>query len=87
MLQTFEASLEPNGQLHFLDAATPTTAARRRVLVTFLPDADTAASGNEALSAGDWRAFVGALSDSPRFADDALAIMEVTKWSRRDEHR
>jgi hypothetical protein len=60
MLQTYEALLQPNGQLQFLDG--PTTAARtpRRVLVTFTDEVvqpDTAVCGaalSEPALAVDW---------------------------------
>ena len=35
MLQTYEAILEPDGHLHFLEAAPMLTKTARRVLVTF----------------------------------------------------
>ena len=60
MLQTYEAVLEPNGHLHFLEAP-PTATARYRVLVTIqdeLPATDTALCGahlSETALAEDWR--------------------------------
>jgi hypothetical protein len=77
MLQTFEASLEPNGQLRFVDPAAPKSAVSREVLVTFLPTTDLSSALTDETAEkqeSDWRAFVGALKDSPSFAVDALAM-------------
>ncbi len=76
MLKTFEASLEPNGQLRFVDPAAPKSAVSREVLVTFLPTttpSSALADKTAETPVSDWRAFVGALKDSPCFAVDALA--------------
>lgn len=59
-LDTYEALLEPNGQLNFLEGAPVGATAARRVLVTFLHEAagdDLALSGgrlSEAALAADW---------------------------------
>jgi hypothetical protein len=76
MLQTYEASLEPNGQLRFVDAAAPASAERRDVLVTFLPkiDQQMQVTGLPSTAAGGWQAYVGMLKDSPRFAGEPLAM-------------
>ena len=60
MLQTYEAVLQPNGSLQFLDLPTVSTLAPRRVLVTFTEEAaflDTALSGaalSESALGQDW---------------------------------
>jgi hypothetical protein len=60
MLQTYEAVLQPNGSLQFLDLPVASTLTPRRVLVTFTDDAallDTALSGatlSESTLAHDW---------------------------------
>ncbi|MDO8844106.1 MAG: hypothetical protein Q7U98_15460 [Methylicorpusculum sp.] len=60
MLKTYEAVLEPNGQLHFLEAVPTPSTTSCRVLVTFTTEqqpADTALCGaslSEAALAEDW---------------------------------
>ena len=60
MLQTYEAVLQPNGKLQFLDLTVTSTLTPRRVLVTFTEEfaaADTALSGaalSESALAQDW---------------------------------
>ena len=60
MLQTYEAVLQPNGKLQFLDLTMTSTLTPRRVLVTFaeeLAAADTALGGaalSESALAQDW---------------------------------
>lgn len=60
MLQTYEAVLQPNGSLQFLDLAVASTGAPRRVLVTFTDEfavADSALCGatlSESALAQDW---------------------------------
>lgn len=60
MLQTYEAVLQPNGSLQFLDLPASSTLTPRRVLVTFTDEAsalDTALSGaalSESALAQDW---------------------------------
>lgn len=61
MLQTYEAVLQPNGSLQFLDLAVASTRVPRRVLVTFTEEftvADTAPCGatlSESALAQDWQ--------------------------------
>ncbi len=61
MLQTYEAVLQPNGSLLFLDLPAILTRAPRRVLITFTDepvDFDTALCGatlSEAALAQDWQ--------------------------------
>jgi hypothetical protein len=60
MLQTYEAVLQPNGNLQFLDLPESQSRLPRRVLVTFTEDValvDTALSGaslSESTLAQDW---------------------------------
>lgn len=60
MMQTFEAVLQPSGQLLFLDQAARPTLTPQRVLVTFTEDripADTAICGatlSQIALAQDW---------------------------------
>jgi hypothetical protein len=61
MLQTYEAVLQPNGSLQFLDLPVASSLAPRRVLVTFTEEfaaADTALCGatlSESALAQDWQ--------------------------------
>jgi hypothetical protein len=61
MLQTYEAVLQPNGSLQFLDLPAMPTRTPRRVLVTFTDEpiaVDTAICGavlSEAALAQDWQ--------------------------------
>ncbi len=60
MLQTYEAVLQPNGSLQFLDLPAASTLTPRRVLVTFTDEVvlvDTAVSGaalSESALGQDW---------------------------------
>jgi len=60
MLKTYEAVLEPDGHLHFLEAVPKLDKVARRVLVTFTQDTsviDTALRGaalSERVLAEDW---------------------------------
>lgn len=60
MLPTYEAILQPDGRLQFVDGPAAAAQAPRHVLVTFtdqLPGADTALSGamlSESALAEDW---------------------------------
>lgn len=94
MLQTYEAVLQPNGSLQFLDLAVASTRVPRRVLVTFTEDfaaADTALCGatlSESVLAQDWQReeegrvwqhFAGALKNSPHLNDDPLSIQQAMR--------
>jgi hypothetical protein len=83
MLQTYEATLEPSGYLHFADATAPLLVQTQRVLVTVLSpytasmvspqtDADEGLGG----AVKDWQAFSGQLKNSPNFAGDPLKIQQ-----------
>ena len=70
MLQTYEAVLQPNGSLQFLDGAALPYDKPRRVLVTFTEDPlpqDTALSG--------------AKLSEPALAQDWLRDEEEAAWS------
>lgn len=71
MLQTYEAVLEPNGQLHFTEAVPAALSDACRVLVTF-----TQPLGGPVQSTGDWRQLAGSLRNSPNLNGDPLAIQQ-----------
>ena len=81
MLPTYEAILQPDGRLQFVDG--PAAAARgpRHVLVTFT-DASIAhdvALGEQPLSVAapaNWQAHVGVLKDSPHWQGDPVVIQQ-----------
>ena len=70
MLQTYEAVLQPNGQLQFLDGPAPAAGAPRHVLVTFT---DEAVASDTALS--------GAALSEPALARDWLRDEEDAAWA------
>jgi hypothetical protein len=70
MMQTFEAVLQPNGHLQFLDILAPAPQIARRVLVTFTAEAlelDTA--------------LCGASLSMPALAKDWLREEEDAAWA------
>ena len=69
MLPTYEAILQPDGRLQFVDLPAPEARAPRHVLVTFTdaPAADTALSG--------------ALLSEPALAEDWLRDEESAAWA------
>ena len=69
MLPTYEAILQPDGRLQFVDLPAAEAQAPRRVLVTFIdaPPADTALSG--------------ALLSEPALAEDWLRDEETAAWA------
>jgi hypothetical protein len=70
MLQTYEAVLQPNGQLQFFDLPKGLAQKPRRVLVTFTeeaPEADTA--------------LCGATLSEPALAEDWLTDEEEAAWA------
>jgi hypothetical protein len=74
MLQTYEAVLEVDGRLRFVDPPVLPRRGRCRVLVTFTEQAtDTADSG------GDWAQFAGALKDSPNLSADPVEIQRTLR--------
>jgi hypothetical protein len=79
MLQTYEATLEPSGQLFFTDLAMPVYQHAQKVLVTVVSPFQSA-SADAPAAAGtprhDWRAFAGVLKNSPSFTGDPLAIQK-----------
>jgi hypothetical protein len=70
MLQTFEAVLQPNGQLQFVDGPVAAAKVPRHVLVTFV---DVVAPGDTALS--------GAALSEPALAQDWLRDEEEAAWA------
>ena len=70
MLQTYEAVLQPNGSLQFLDVAAVPTRTPRRVLVTF----------TEVFAADDSALCGAALSESV-LAQDWLSVEEDAAWA------
>lgn len=73
MLQTYEALLEPNGHLQFLETPPRPADQPRRVLVTFT------SSAQEAAAPRDWRQLLGSMKDSPNLNDDPLAIQQAMR--------
>lgn len=71
MLQTYEALLEPDGHLRFLEAVPKPLSEPHRVLVTF-----TEQIGRPQALQEDWQKFVGSLQDSPNLNGDPLAIQQ-----------
>jgi hypothetical protein len=72
MLHTYEALLQPNGQLLFLDPPVGETLRPRRVLVTFT-DEVAAVSADSALS--------GAELSAPALAQDWQRDEEEAAWA------
>ncbi|MCK6392042.1 MAG: hypothetical protein L6Q40_13685 [Azonexus sp.] len=71
MLQTYEAVLEPNGHLHFLEGLPATLSESCRVLVTFTQTAQVVQTPQE-----DWRHLAGTLKDSPNLNGDPLPLQQ-----------
>ncbi len=71
MFQTYEAVLEPNGHLKFLESLPETLSESRRVLVTFTEQASLATPEPE-----DWRKLAGSLKNSPNLNGDPLTIQQ-----------
>jgi hypothetical protein len=80
MLRTYEATLEPSGQVFFTDLSKPDCEQRQKVLVTVvspLSDAPSLTTSSESGPAGlDWRRFAGVLKDSAKFANSPLSIQK-----------
>ena len=70
MLQTFEAVLQPNGQLQFLDGPAGAAKAPRHVLVTFTDKAVRSYTGLN-----------GAALSEPALAQDWLRDEEEAAWA------
>jgi hypothetical protein len=95
MLQTYEATLEPNGYIWFTDFAKPAMQNKQKVLVTIVSSIidDTADSEQKVdqikpliPSSGvkfDWQPFAGALKTAAGFDSDPLQIQQTL----RDEWR
>lgn len=71
MLPTYEAMLEPDGHLQFLEKVPEPFVEKRRVLVTF-----TQPAGGAGLPQGDWRVLAGSLKHSPNLNGDPLAVQQ-----------
>ena len=71
MLQTYEAVLQANGRLQFLDLPDMQNRAPCRVLVTFTDQAASAPT-----QPNDWQRFAGMLKDSPNLNGDPLMIQQ-----------
>lgn len=71
MLQTFEAVLEPNGHLQFLEATRPQLSESCRVLVTFTQNMST-----DERATGDWKQYAGSLKNSPSLNGDPLTLQQ-----------
>jgi hypothetical protein len=81
MLPTYEALLQPNGQLQFVDLPAEMSRLPRHVLVTFTGEAVGTVAAPGGQSPGDpaptdWRAHVGLLRDSPHWQGDPLAVQQ-----------
>lgn len=81
MLPTYEAILQPDGRLQFVDLPAAQAQAPRHVLVTFTdaPVTLDRAPGDQPLSgasSADWHTHVGVLKDSPHWQGDPLAIQQ-----------
>lgn len=71
MLQTYEAVLEPNGHLRFLEGLPATLSQSCRVLVTFTQDTQIVQTPQE-----DWQHLAGTLKDSPNLNGDPLTLQQ-----------
>jgi hypothetical protein len=76
MLQTYEALLEPNGHLRFLEAGPAEQKAPRRVLVTLIE-----------LAAPDDLALCGAQLSEPALAEDWNRTEEDAAWAHLQTSR
>jgi hypothetical protein len=90
MLQTYEATLEPSGQVLFTDFAKPVYQQRQKVLITIVSSLADNASDHEINSSTNikdlnptWMAFAGALKDSPVFAGAPLLIQNQLRGEWR----
>lgn len=70
MLQTYEAVLESNRHLHFLEEPPTQIVQSRHVLVTFIDPSPLQATPK------DWRHLVGMLRNSPNLNGDPLTIQQ-----------
>lgn len=86
MLQTYEATLEPSGQVWFTDFSKPVVKAKQKILVTIVsPWVDSvsdnasvqnAASDAQNLSKLGWKTFAGALKNAPAFTGNPLTLQQ-----------
>ncbi|MBU3694435.1 MAG: hypothetical protein FGM40_06350 [Rhodocyclaceae bacterium] len=78
MLRTYEALLQPNGQIQFLDHPAESSDSPRHVLVTFTEDTEAPVKGGQAEPA-DWRDLVGLLKASPHWAGDPQTVQQAMR--------
>ena len=71
MLQTYEAVLQPNGQLQFLEPLELVGSVACRVLVTVMEPA-----AHVTPPAADWKRFAGAMRASPNLNEDPVVIQQ-----------
>lgn len=76
MLQTYEAVLEPDGHLHFLEQAPTPAQGGCRVLVTLIEPGETSDS-----------ALCGARLSEPALAEDWLNLEEDAAWAHLQADR
>lgn len=71
MLQTYEALLQSDGHIEFLEVIPESIGEKRRVLVTFTEPAD-----KPAVPPTDWRSLVGTLQNSPNLNGDPVMLQQ-----------
>lgn len=71
MLQTYEAVLQPNGQLQLLEPLKLAHSVACRVLVTVMEPVVQAPTPE-----ADWKRFAGTLRASPNLNEDPVAIQQ-----------
>ena len=90
MLQTYEATLEPSGQVWFTDFSKPVVKSKQKILITIVSPwvdsvSDNAASASSAQNATSnaqnpsklgWENFAGALKNAPAFAGNPLTLQQ-----------
>jgi hypothetical protein len=79
MLQTYEATLEPSGQIWFTDLSQPVVKQSQKVLITMVSPLFNGVSTQEGKPSidspkTDWRDFSGVLKGSAPFIGDPQAI-------------
>ena len=77
MLPTYQALLQPDGHLQFVDLPAELLRRPRQVLVTFTEEPPAATDAPA--PAADWQAFVGALQGSAHWNGDPLVVQEAMR--------
>lgn len=77
MLPTYQALLQPDGHLQFVDLPAELLRRPRQVLVTFTEEPAAATDTTE--SVADWQGFVGALKGSPHWNGDPQTVQEAMR--------